>query len=74
MSMQPVGYNLPTHANVTVHNDFPYPLQLSDTAVESCKFWARLAAGSHALSNDAYEGLTGRLHEVMHHRSHQAEY
>jgi len=73
MSMQPTGYNLPTNANVTVHNCFPYEMQTQPINTASAKFWATLSQGMGA-TNNAYEGFTGRLHEVMHHRSWQNEY
>ena len=75
MTAQPTGYNLPTHANITVHNAFPYELQTTDTTTESALFWARLAAyPDRSVQNNSYEGFTGRLHEVMHNRRHQPEY
>ena len=72
MSMQPTGYNLPTNANVTVHNDFPYWLQTQPVTTASAKFWAIMSQGMGA-TDDAYEAFTGRLHEVMHHRAWQTE-
>ena len=73
MSMQPIGYNLPSDSNVTVHNCFPYWIQTKSVTTASAKFWATLSQGMGG-TDDAYEGFTGRLHEVMHHRSWQAEY
>ena len=76
MSMQPTGYNLPSFANVTVHNQFPYELQTQPVTTESALFWAQLGRGdvTRGTRNNCYEGFTGRLHEVMHHRPHQTEY
>ena len=75
MSTQPTGYNLPSFANVTVHNCFPYEMQSEPVTTESALFWATLAQyPERKVQNDAYEGFTGRLHEVMHHRPHQAEF
>ena len=75
MSLQPTGYNLPTNANVTVYNHFPYEMQSTPATTESALFWARRSKyPDRKIQNDAYEGFTGRLHEIMHHRSHQDEY
>ena len=76
MSLQPTGYNLPTFTNTQVHNHFPYEMQTAPLTTESCLFWAQLGEGptSRSIKNNCYEGFTGRLHEVMHHRSHQQEY
>lgn len=75
MTKQPTGYNLPSFRNVTVHNPFPYRMQSESITTESALFWATLSQyAARNVQNDAYEGFTGRLHEVMHHRAHQAEY
>ena len=76
MSIQPTGYNLPSFANVTVHNSFSYELQTQPVTTESALFWAKLGQGpvGRTIQTDCYEGFTGRLHEVMHHRPHQTEY
>ena len=76
MSLQPVGYNLPSFTNISVHNHFPYELQLQPVTTQSALFWAELGADDHcrSIKSDCYEGFTGRLHEIMHHRSYQSEY
>ncbi len=78
MSNQPTGYNLPTNLNVDSYVALPYQAQTSSTAVDSALSSAGCLAilplDSRSLRADCYDALTGRVHELMHHRDHQEEY
>lgn len=81
MSLQPTGYNLPSFANITVHNDFTLANQLNGASQASLQNWIAIAELNASLdepdrtsANDCYEAITGRVHELMHYRSHQAEF
>ena len=78
MSLQPTGYNLPSFANVTVHNGFTLANQLNGASQDSLQSWlaiadlnASLDRPDRTIANDCYEAVTGRVHELMHYRSHQ---
>ena len=81
MTMQPVGYNLPTFANITVHVPFTFANQLNGSAESSLQSWLAtdelndsLDNPDRGIRNNCYEATTGRVHEIMHHRSHQSEF
>ena len=81
MSLQPTGYNLPSFANVTVHVPFTLANQLNGASHESLRSWLAVADLNESLDNpdrgirnDCYQGITGRVHELMHHRPHQPEF
>ena len=82
MSKQPTGYNLPTFANVDAYIRFSRTLQLSSACTDSALATAQTMELARSASpeirsdvgNSCYEAFTGRIHELMHYRSHQAEF
>jgi len=78
MSNQPTGYNLPTNLNVDSYVALPYQTQTSSTATVSTRSYAScleaIPLDNRSLRADCYDALTGRVHELMHHRDHQEEY
>ena len=82
MSLQPIGYNLPTFANVDAYVRFSPELQLgsiaTDSALATVQTMQLAREASPVVRNDVtnscYEMFTGRIHELMHYRAHQSEF